>query len=29
MQAIVSLSSTSLPSGAYKYKRIKDYLYDM
>lgn len=29
MQASASLSSTSLPSGPYKYKRIKDYLYDM
>ena len=24
-----SLSSTSLPSSPYKYKRIKDYLYDI
>lgn len=29
MQATVSLSSTSIPSAPYKYKRIKDYLYDM
>lgn len=29
MQATASLSSTSLPSAPYKYKRIKDYLYDM
>jgi hypothetical protein len=29
MHTPVSLSSTSLPPGPYKYKRIKDYLYDM
>jgi hypothetical protein len=29
MQLTTSFSSTSLPSAPYKYKRIKDYLYDM
>lgn len=29
MQAVASLSSSSLPGAPYRYKRIKDYLYDM
>jgi hypothetical protein len=29
MQAVTSVSSTSLPGAPYRYKRIKDYLYDM